>query len=226
VLRHGNGNLVERNIFLGKGVADTGGVRVINRDQIVRGNYFEGLAGTAFKSAISVMTGVPNSVINRYHPVANARIETNSVIDSARITLAAGADAERSAPPTDSRFERNLIVGANGADPFRAEGDIGGIAFAGNVEAKVAAPLLTAGITAGIAGGLLLLPALAASFAGVVLDPVQVHLRLHQRRLHRLIDSLERELKGSGDSRFVIRDHYVARVLDLIELARTAIPRR
>lgn len=89
-----------------------------------------------------------------------------------------------------------------------------------------AAPLLTAGITAGIAGGLLLLPALAASFAGVVLDPVQVHLRLHQRRLHRLIDSLERELKGSGDSRFVIRDHYVARVLDLIELARTAIPRR
>ncbi len=49
MLRHGNGNLVERNIFLGKGVADTGGVRVINRDQIVRGNYFEDLAGTSFK---------------------------------------------------------------------------------------------------------------------------------------------------------------------------------
>ncbi|MGH6633696.1 MAG: polysaccharide lyase 6 family protein, partial [Sphingopyxis sp.] len=80
VLRHGNGNLVERNIFLGKGVPDTGGVRVINRDQIVRGNYFEGLAGTSFKSAISVMNGVPNSVINRYHQVANARIEGNSII--------------------------------------------------------------------------------------------------------------------------------------------------
>ena len=146
VLRHGNGNLVERNIFLGKGVADTGGVRVINRDQIVRGNYFEGLAGTSFKSALSVMNGVPNSVINRYHQVANARIEGNSIIDSARITLAAGADAERSAAPTGSKFERNLIVGAKGQDPFRAEGEIGGIALAGNVEAKVAKPLLGAGV--------------------------------------------------------------------------------
>lgn len=146
VLRHGNGNLVERNIFLGKGVPDTGGVRVINRDQTVRDNYFEGLAGTSFKSAISVMNGVPNSVINRYHQVANARIEGNSIIDSARITLAAGADAERSAAPTGSRFERNLIVGAKGQDPFRAEGDIGGIAFAGNVEAKVPKPLLGRGV--------------------------------------------------------------------------------
>ena len=146
VLRHGNGNLVERNIFLGKGVPDTGGVRVINRDQIVRGNYFEGLAGTSFKSAISVMNGVPNSVINRYHQVANARIEGNSNIDSARITLAAGADAERSAAPTGSKFERNLIVGAKGQDPFRAEGEIAGIGLAGNVEAKVAKPLLTAGV--------------------------------------------------------------------------------
>lgn len=146
VLRHGNGNLIERNIFLGKGVPDTGGVRVINRDQIVRSNYFEGLAGTSFKSAISVMNGVPNSVINRYHRVANARIEGNSIIDSARITLAAGADAERSAAPIDSKFERNLVVGAKGEDPFRAEGEIGGIAFAGNVEARVAKPLLTKGV--------------------------------------------------------------------------------
>ncbi len=146
VLRHGNGNLVERNIFFGKGVPDTGGVRVINRDQIVRDNYFEGLAGSSFKSAITVMNGVPNSVINRYHQVANARIERNSLIDVARITLAAGADAERSAPPVGSRFERNLIVGAKGADPFRAEGEIGGIALAGNVQAKVAKPLLSAGV--------------------------------------------------------------------------------
>ena len=146
VLRHGNGNLVERNVFFGKGVPDTGGVRIINRDQIVRGNYFEGLAGKDFKSAISVMNGVPDSVINRYHQVSGARIEHNSILDSARITLAAGADAERSAPPVDSRFEGNLIAGAKGADPFRADGEIGGIAFAGNVEAKVAKPLIVQGV--------------------------------------------------------------------------------
>ncbi|WP_447763264.1 chondroitinase-B domain-containing protein [Sphingopyxis panaciterrae] len=146
VLRHGNGNLVERNIFLGNHVPDSGGVRVINRDQIIRGNYFEGLAGKDFKSAISVMNGVPNSVINRYHQVKGARIEGNSIIDSARITLAAGADAERSAPPIDSRFDHNLVAGTKGADPFLAEGEIGGIAFAGNVEAKVANPLIAKGV--------------------------------------------------------------------------------
>src|SRR3546814_15469550 len=78
--------------------------------------------------------------------VANARIEGNSLIDVARITLAAGADAERSAPPVDSKFERNLIVGAKGHDPFRAEGEIGGIALADNVQAKVAKPLMGTGV--------------------------------------------------------------------------------
>lgn len=146
VLRHGNGNRVERNIFFGNNVPDSGGVRIINRDQIVRDNYFEGLAGKDLKSAISVMNGVPDSVINRYHQVANAVIERNSIVDSARITFAAGADAERSAPPIGSRFSHNLIAGANGSDPFRAEGDITGIALAGNVEAKVARPLLTSGV--------------------------------------------------------------------------------
>src|SRR3546814_4841524 len=85
VLRHGNGYLVERNIFFGKGVPDTGGVRIGNRDQTVRDNYFGGLAGSSFKSAITVMNGVPNSVINRYHQVANARIEGNSQIGRAHV---------------------------------------------------------------------------------------------------------------------------------------------
>lgn len=137
VLRHGNGNLIERNVFFGKGKPSTGGIRVINRDQIVRDNYLEGVTGTSFLSAIAVMNGVPNSAINRYHQVANARIERNSVIEAARITFGAGADAERSAPPVDSRFERNLIVNADGKDIVRNEGDVSGIAMAGNVQQAV-----------------------------------------------------------------------------------------
>ena len=49
VLRHGNGNTVEANIFKGMGAANAGGIRVINRDQIVRNNYLEGLAGRNFR---------------------------------------------------------------------------------------------------------------------------------------------------------------------------------
>jgi hypothetical protein len=60
------------------------------------------------------------------------------------------------------------------------------------------------------------------AFSGVVTDPVQRRLGMHQRRLHRLIDCLELELKGRGDSRFTVRDHYVARVLDLLDVLRAA----
>jgi poly(beta-D-mannuronate) lyase len=137
VLRHGNGNLVERNVFLGKGKPSTGGIRVINRDQIVRHNYLEGVTGTSFLSAIAVMNGVPNSAINRYHQVSGATIERNSIIEAARITFGAGADAERSAPPVNSRFDRNLIVNADGKDIVRNEGDVSGVAMTGNVREAV-----------------------------------------------------------------------------------------
>lgn len=133
VLRHGDGNLVEDNVFLGGGIEHTGGVRVINRGQIVRGNYMEGLAGTEFTSAVTVMNGVPNSPINRYVPVSDALIERNSVIDGSRITFGAGASDERSVAPMATRFTDNLIVNTGGADPFRAEASIAGIRFEGNV---------------------------------------------------------------------------------------------
>ncbi|HEY0681304.1 MAG TPA: polysaccharide lyase 6 family protein [Steroidobacter sp.] len=146
VLRHGNDNLVEGNVFFGNGRPHTGGIRVINARQTVRGNYMEGVSGTGFASALAVMNGVPNSVINRYHQVSGARIENNTIIDAARITLGAGADAERSASPVDSRFERNLIVGGTDQDPFLVETDLSGIAFSGNAQSKVAKPVLPAGI--------------------------------------------------------------------------------
>ncbi|MBM0108086.1 polysaccharide lyase 6 family protein [Steroidobacter sp. S1-65] len=147
VLRHGNDNLVEGNVFFGNGRPHTGGIRVINARQTIRGNYMEGVAGTGFASAFAVMNGVPNSVINRYHQVAGARIENNTIVDAARITLGAGADAERSAPPVDSKFERNLIVGRTEQDPFLVETELSGVSFAGNVQSEVAKPALSAGFT-------------------------------------------------------------------------------
>ncbi len=133
VLRHGNGNRVEDNVFLGQGVAHTGGIRVINERQTIRNNYMEGLAGVDFTSAIAVMNGVPNSAVNRYMPVRLAVVERNSLIQVARVTIGAGADAERSQPPRETRISGNLITGAGGRDPLRIEADAAGVAFAGNV---------------------------------------------------------------------------------------------
>lgn len=133
VMRHGHGNVIEDNMFFGNGVKRTGGIRVINRRQVVRNNYLEGLAGEGPYSAISLMNGVPNSPLNRYVQVADALIARNSVIDAATVTLGNGASAELSLSPVSTRFEGNLFVNAKRGDPFVARADIAGIGFAGNV---------------------------------------------------------------------------------------------
>lgn len=136
VLRHGDGNLVENNVFLGGGKPHTGGIRVINRNQTVRNNYMEGITGDGFTAALSVMHGVPDSPINRYHQVVGAVIENNTIIDARSLFLGAGMDAERSAPPIDSRFSHNLIVNPDGREPMRRLGDLSGVAFTDNVQSR------------------------------------------------------------------------------------------
>lgn len=131
-LRHGDNNVVERNVFLGGGSDYTGGIRVINRGQTVRNNYMEGLRGEAFSSALAIMNGVPNSPVNRYVEVANARIANNTIVDSRRVAFNVGADEERSAAPSESTFENNLLRGLEGESFLEVYGDISGFAFNGN----------------------------------------------------------------------------------------------
>ncbi len=131
-LRHGDNNVVERNVFLGDGQDYTGGIRVINRGQTVRQNYMEGLRGAAFSSALAVMNGVPNSPVNRYVEVEGARISNNTIVDSAAIGFGIGADEERSARPSNSTFTANLLGGADAGPFVEAFDDMSGIAFANN----------------------------------------------------------------------------------------------
>lgn len=135
-LRHGNDNLVENNVFIGNHVEHTGGIRVINKRQTVRNNYLFGLTGHRFGGALVIMNGVPNSTINRYHQVEDSVVEHNSIIESSHIELAAGADAERSAPPIRTRFTDNLIYNANGRNIIALHDDVSGIQFARNVVHK------------------------------------------------------------------------------------------
>ncbi|WP_445428107.1 chondroitinase-B domain-containing protein [Alishewanella sp. HL-SH05] len=132
-LRHGNGNIVEQNIFLGNGVEHTGGIRVINKDQVIRNNYLQGLKGYRFGSGFTVLNGVPNSSINRYHQVENALIVNNSFIDVDHMHLAAGSDAERTAVPINSVMKDNLIINTNKQQPFSLFDDVSGIKLSGNI---------------------------------------------------------------------------------------------
>ena len=143
-LRHGHDNVVAQNVFFGNGVEHTGGIRVINRRQTVRDNYIEGVKGYRFGGALVVMNGVPNSPINRYDGVEDSTIESNSLINSDHIQLAAGSDAERSAVPVRTSFNRNLIVKAdNPSDVFTVYDDISGISFNDNVISGSKPPVAT-----------------------------------------------------------------------------------
>ena len=84
----------------------------------------------------------------------------------------------------------------------------------------------TAAMTIGTTCGLVAAGAVFAAFSGVFSDPIQLYFGIHQRRLKKLLDALENELRGKGNARFTVRDHYVARLFDLFEgfnVIRTAI---
>lgn len=110
VLRHGSKNIVQGNLFLGNHKPFTGGVRVINPGHQVFDNVFKDLKGTAFRSPLAVMNGVPNSLINRYYQVVDAKIERNTFINCEPLLFGAGKDAERTLSPQNVIFSKNLLV--------------------------------------------------------------------------------------------------------------------
>ena len=72
-------------------------------------------------------------------------------------------------------------------------------------------------------GGLMLASATFAAFAGVISDPIQRATGLHQRRLEKMVNALERQFFDPGAPGFAVHDHYVARLLDLFDLLGAAV---
>ncbi|MGJ8745436.1 polysaccharide lyase 6 family protein [Polaribacter sp.] len=131
-LRHGNNALVERNVFLGNGVAKTGGVRVINSDHIIRNNLFIGLNGDGYRGPIVVMNGVPNSPLNRYEQVKNVDIQNNTIINSGPISFGEGKDDEKSLAPINTNFSNNIIVHTKVSKNIIFVDNVDGITFNSN----------------------------------------------------------------------------------------------
>lgn len=132
-LRHGNGNKVYHNYFIGNGKPFTGGVRIINRNHKVYDNYFFKLAGFGFRSALGVMNGVPHSAINRYLRVRNVKIYHNTFIDCSHITFGVGKDMERTAVPENTSFTGNIIYSPDNRNPIIFLDKADGIIFSQNM---------------------------------------------------------------------------------------------
>ena len=78
------------------------------------------------------------------------------------------------------------------------------------------------GLVVASTGAVVMALSVLTSFSGVVTDPVQARLGIHKRRLFRLIDSLEGQLRGNGQARLKVRDQYYARIFDLLDLLKRA----
>tara|TARA_R110002111_G_scaffold46253_3_gene83337 strand:- start:139 stop:1488 length:1350 start_codon:yes stop_codon:yes gene_type:complete len=105
----------------------------------------EGLTGYRFGSGFTIMNGVPNSTINRYHQVNNALIENNTLVNVDHVHFAAGSDAERSAAPINSKFQNNLIFSDKNTDGISIFDDISGVKFSGNLLSEGIKPSINDG---------------------------------------------------------------------------------
>jgi hypothetical protein len=70
----------------------------------------------------------------------------------------------------------------------------------------------------GFSGGLLGVGAVLSAFAGIVTDPVQRRIGLHQRRLRRMIDAMERQMLDPAAPGYAVFDRYVARLIDVLDV--------
>ncbi|MEM8782119.1 MAG: polysaccharide lyase 6 family protein [Planctomycetota bacterium] len=116
-LRHGNGNRVNGNFFLGNDKNRSGGVRVIGEDQVVTNNYLAGLDGRA-GGGIVLTAGQPDFPLNGYQPVVNATIAHNTLvdIDDAAFHLDDGLGSDgRTLLPDRVTLANNLVRGSEAA---------------------------------------------------------------------------------------------------------------
>ena len=69
-----------------------------------------------------------------------------------------------------------------------------------------------------------LLMSLVSAFSGLLADPVQARLGLHQARLRGMLKALRRLGEGPGRDDYRPRDPYMARIVDVVDALKALIP--
>ena len=132
-LRHGNGNTVEGNFFLGEDTEDSGGIRVVGEDHKIFNNYLANV-GDAADAAISFAAGIPNSQLNGYMQVKNVEVAHNTIVnvEGSAITFDWGIGSSgRSLLPENLTFAGNL-VSSTGTPLFEGAEGVGYV-FSDNI---------------------------------------------------------------------------------------------
>lgn len=110
-LRHGNDNFIEGNYFIGNYKANTGGIRVIGENHVVKGNYLYALTGKGLRSSLSVMNALVSPKLNEYWPVKNTVIQENVIVQCEQaFVVGAGKNATRVVVPDSLAIINNFIL--------------------------------------------------------------------------------------------------------------------
>ena len=134
-------------------------------------------------------------------------------ITAAFMTASIGYAAYNKATP--GLMSLSSTVATSVAHTVAVSGFWAGPAAGGVYYALAGAPAASTLLTAGVFAGLTVPAAALTALAGLVSDPIQASTGLHHRRLHRLIDTFEHNLKSDHEARLPLRSHYAARLVDL-----------
>jgi hypothetical protein len=63
--------------------------------------------------------------------------------------------------------------------------------------------------------------ALVSTFIGILTDPLQAKLGIHQKRLRKLVSAVGSDLSGEAGSDFHLREKYAGRLFDIIDVLST-----
>jgi len=55
------------------------------------------------------------------------------------------------------------------------------------------------------------------NIGGIITDPLQRKLGLNIKKLNKVLDSTEELLLGEDNARLMLKDHYIARIFDLLD---------
>ena len=69
---------------------------------------------------------------------------------------------------------------------------------------------------------MIVIVAFLSTFIGIITDPLQSALGLHQKRLLKLIESLHAELLSKENTRYHLKEKYCARVFDVLDILAMA----
>jgi len=134
-LRHGNNAVVTGNWFIGNGKKNTGGVRVINEGHQIYNNFFYKLRGDDFRSALSIMNGIPDTPDNGYAAVKNVTVANNTFADCSlpwNFCVGAG-DRNRIVKPESTLLINNLVYCVNDNELVISHDNTDGIALKNNL---------------------------------------------------------------------------------------------